>query len=469
MAVVRTHLAPTKIGCILLVGWGSVLMGSGGCRSVPPVLGASDASEAPAFVLEAIPVLRNGRSGVELYLGLRPRSLVFVEVDTAYRATYEVLVRLLDEKGQVRYEWAFHDTLWVSSFAATRTHAFQVWHRLVAHQPGRYRLEVTVTDQNSRRSAMRWQQIHLPDPAGRGPVVSAVWLARQTADGRYVVYPGLHVAATGDSLRAAVKLFRLRPQHQVQVQMRLLHFPTDTSAARLPYDLMPMPGALSYQGIWYDRPETLQVSTRRLEGVRGTVRIDFQLPPLVERGVYRVEVLARVAGQGTLAIRRRELAVHSPTFPRVATLDQMVEALVYLTYPEEWAFLRAARTPVELRHRFDAFWGRLVGDRRRAARLLRLYYERIEQANWQFSTFKEGWQTDRGMVYVMLGPPYFVEERLDVQVWYYTYNEDPRYVFVFERVRSSNEAFINYVLRRQPFYDVVWQQVLRRWRTGQVL
>ncbi|WP_245772037.1 GWxTD domain-containing protein [Rhodothermus profundi] len=466
----RTHLAPTRIGCILLVGWGSVLVGSGGCRSVPAALEASDAFEAPAFVLEAIPVLRNGRSGVELYLGLRPRSLVFVEVDTAYRATYEVLVRLLDEMGQVRYEQAFHDTLWVPSFAATRTHAFQVWHRFVAYQPGRYRLEVTVMDRSSRRYATHRRQIHLLDPTAQGPVLSSVWLMQRAADGRYAVYPGLHVAAAGDSLRAAVKLFRLRPQHQVQVQMRLMYFLTDTSAARLPYDLMPMPGTLPYQGIRYDRPETLRVSTRRVEGLRGQIQVDFPLPPLVKRGVYRVEVVAQVEGQHRSILSRRELAVHSPAFPQVTTLDQMVEALVYLTYPEEWAFLRAARTPVELRHRFDAFWGRLIGDRRRAARLLRLYYERIEQANWQFTTFKEGWQTDRGMVYVILGPPFFIEERFDAHLWYYTYNEqDSRYVFVFERVYQSGAAFGHYVLRRHPFYYEVWQQALRRWRTGQVL
>ncbi|MDQ7041856.1 MAG: GWxTD domain-containing protein, partial [Rhodothermus sp.] len=119
---------------------------------------------------------------------------------------------------------------------------------------------------------------------------------------------------------------------------------------------------------------------------------------------------------------------------------------------------------------FDAFWGRWVSDRRKAAWLLRRYYERIEQANLQFSSIKEGWRTDRGMVYVVLGPPYFVEEQLERQIWYYTYNErDPRYMFVFERVHPPGSVFVRYVLRRQPHYYDLWQRALRRWRTGQVL
>ncbi|MDQ7039307.1 MAG: GWxTD domain-containing protein, partial [Rhodothermus sp.] len=385
---------------IAWVGFGIlILMGAGvGCGGTRPVVVDAYEKGGPAFVLEAIPVLREQRSGLELYLGLRPRTLVFTHVDTAYRATYEVLVRLLDAKGRVRYERAFDDTLRVPTFAATRTHVLHLWHRFVPYRPGQYRLEVTVIDRNSRQYTTRRRPVRLPDPFGRGPMLSPVWLERRTAVGRYAVYPGRHFAAGVDSLRAAIALFRLRPEHRVQVRWLLLHFPVDTSAARPPYDLMPVPGSLSYLGDWYDRPDTLQVSTRRLEGLSGRVRIDFMLPPLVARGVYRVEVIARIEGQARRIIRQRELAVHGPTFPQVGTLDQMVEALVYLASPDEWAQLQAARTPAQLRARFDAFWGRWVSDRRKAAWLLRRYYERIEQANLQFSSIKEGWRTDRGMV-----------------------------------------------------------------------
>ncbi len=460
----QQRIAWLRLGILILMGAG------GGCGGTRPVVVDAYKEGGPSFVLEAIPVLRERQSGIELYLGLRPRTLVFTHIDTAYRAIYEVLVRLLDENGRVRYEQTFDDTLQVPTFTATRTYALHLWHRFVPYRPGRYRLEVTVTDRSNRHYTTRWRPVHLPNPSGRDPTLSPLWLERQTATGRYTMHLGWHMAASGDSLRAAVTLFRLAPSHRVQVQMRLLHFPTDTAAARPPYELTPMPGSLAYQGIRYDRPDTLQVSTRRLEGLRGVVRIDFMLPPLVERGVYRVEVTARIEGQARQILRQRELAVHGPTFPQVETLDQMAEALIYLASSDEWTQLQAAQTPVQLRARFDAFWGRLVGDRRKAARLLRRYYERIEQANLQFSSIKEGWRTDRGMIYVVLGPPYFVEERLDTQIWYYTYNErDPRYMFVFERVRPPGSVFVHYVLRRQAHYYDLWQRALRRWRTGRGL
>jgi GWxTD domain-containing protein len=142
-----------------------------------------------------------------------------------------------------------------------------------------------------------------------------------------------------------------------------------------------------------------------------------------------------------------------------------------LTDPNEQRALETAPTPAERRARFDAFWGRLIGDRRKAARVLRLYYERVEQANLQFTAFKEGWRTDRGMIYILLGPPLAVENHPDEQVWYYTYSDqDPRYRFVFERVYSSAATSVaQFVLRRQPYYYEIWQRLRERWRRGQVL
>lgn len=442
-----------------------------GCRSTQPVPVSPQDATGPSFTLEAIPVMREGQPGIALYLGLRPRSFIFTHADTAYQAVFEVLVRFWGTDGRLHYEQAYDDTLWVRTFAATQTYNLSLWHRFIPYRPGRYRLEVRVTDRNTQRHAAQRRTVQLPETTSPRPALSPVWLEHPMASGRYEVWPGWHLAAGKDSLQAVVELYRLAPAHRIQVQMVLLRFPTDTSAARPPYDLMPAPGALNYLGVWYDRPETLQVSRREVAALVGEARITFRLPPLVERGVYRVEVSAHIENQRRPALSRRELVVHGATFPYIETLPELIEALAYLTYPEEQQALRSATTQREQRARFDAFWGRLIGDRRKAARLLRLYYERVEQANLQFTSFKEGWRTDRGMVYILLGPPLAVETRPDEQVWYYTYNEqDSRYRFVFERVHYTEATpLVHYVLRRQSYYYNLWQRVLERWRSGQVL
>ena len=154
-------------------------------------------------------------------------------------------------------------------------------------------------------------------------------------------------------------------------------------------------------------------------------------------------------------------------------MEEMVEALAYVAYPREIEHIRAAPTPLEKKRRFDAFWGELLPNRRVAASLIERYYSRIEEANLLFTSFKEGWKTDRGMVYVILGPPGYVDRRLDGEVWHYATfaGRDPLHTFTFERVRTSegDAVFENYVLQRRPYYEQVWFRALDRWRDGTVL
>jgi|AntDeeMinimDraft_5_1070356.scaffolds.fasta_scaffold47367_1 hypothetical protein len=43
-----------------------------------------------------------------------------------------------------------------------------------------------------------------------------------------------------------------------------------------------------------------------------------------------------------------------------------------------------------------------------------------------FFNFKEGWKTDPGMMYILFGPPWYVDRRLDQMQWSYSYNRsDP--------------------------------------------
>ena len=41
--------------------------------------------------------------------------------------------------------------------------------------------------------------------------------------------------------------------------------------------------------------------------------------------------------------------------------------------------------------------------------------EEIEEANKQFSNYKEGWKTDMGMMYILFGPPWYIESTLEMK------------------------------------------------------
>ena len=55
----------------------------------------------------------------------------------------------------------------------------------------------------------------------------------------------------------------------------------------------------------------------------------------------------------------------------------------------------------------------------KARELIRIYYTRILYSNYYFTSYKEGWRTERGMIYTIYGPPDKVYKTSDGESWGY--------------------------------------------------
>ena len=84
---------------------------------------------------------------------------------------------------------------------------------------------------------------------------------------------------------------------------------------------------------------------------------------------------------------------------------------------------------------FLAFWRHRDPDAAtRENQVMNEYYRRVEYANKNFKSYTDGWNTDRGMIYITLGPPDQVErepvamDRKPYEIWYY-YNRDLKFIF----------------------------------------
>ena len=406
----------------------------------------------PNFDMEVVATLREGTTGVDLYLGLPHAALAFVPAEEGFRAVFETRIRVftLSDQGLVARASDL-DTVVVADAAATGSFRPLLRHRRLPLPPGRYLVEVTVWDAGSDAEARRRRPVTVAMPSE--PYLGALRLERREGTAFVpVVSPGIAGPLT---LRVVVEA-----RGVPAVVMRLLRFRRDTTVALPPYALSPLSGSMRYQGVRYDRADTLQTARRAAAGALHVLA--FPVPALSE-GVYRVEV------DGGGEVLRRDLVVFPPDFPRINTLDVMAEALAYLADEGAYRHILAASNPMEKKRRFDAFWGRLIENRTRAANLINAYYSRAEEANLRFTSVKEGWKTDRGMVFIILGEPLRIEHRPDAEVWHYDYAEGGARTFVFERVRvfGGGDAFVNYVLRREGEYLQVWTRAVRRWRQGE--
>ncbi len=466
---------PVRLSVLGLLS--SVLWACGGPSALDsPDAGRTTAYEPgrPNFDLEAIATVRNGEPGLDLYLSVPHASLVFTRQGPGFRARYRYDVALLDERGRERLRsLAFVDTLRLATYAETQAFRPRVVTERLGLAPGTYVVEATLTDEETDKAVERRQRVEVPAPTG-APAMSRVLLSVKRPGEAFEPQVSLNAPAGFDSLRATVEVYD--PPVDAVVRLQLDRLRSDTTVARPGFWLAYGRNQLEFRGVDYDGPpaDTIQVTTRPLGEVGPAVAVEVNLPPL-DPGVYRLRMAAWPAPGGEpFAEEARDYAVREPDFPRLTEITDLIDALAYLATEREIAFMRAGQTPAEQRRRFDAFWGSLFNDRRVAASVIRLYYERVEQANLLFSTHKEGWKTDRGMVYVLFGRPQYVETLPDTETWHYDYGgRDALSTFVFDRASfygaGPAPAFENWVLQRSSAYEPAWRRIVRRWREGAVL
>lgn len=345
--------------------------------------------------------------------------------------------------------------------------------REIPVEPGQYRVELTVVDQNVNRRSTRVVDTEVPDPEREISSLSNIrMMGKQIGeeDGSWFPLTTYDVPARLDSLKFIYQMIN-KADSRITIHSRLVRFEADTSAAEpMNKGFVNAPQTWD-KGIDYEDREIVQ-SNQRILMQQGNVSIEFNFPRL-QRGNYRFEVdISRESGETNDIVKARDFSIKSAHYPTLKTAEELARPLIYLMDSGEYEELMSITDSDKLKLAVDKFWLRNAGNKSTARSLINLYYERVEEANKKFSNFKEGWKTDRGMIYILFGSPWYVNEYTRSVKWSYTYNlSDPYLNFEFRRVRIRSEyfPFDYYVLRRNPNYYNIQRRQVQLWLTGQIL
>jgi GWxTD domain-containing protein len=151
-------------------------------------------------------------------------------------------------------------------------------------------------------------------------------------------------------------------------------------------------------------------------------------------------------------------------YPKYKNVENLVEALIYISSPEELESIYRAENK---REAFENYWLKLGGTPERARQLIRLYYQRIEHVNRAFTHYKEGWKTDMGMIYTAFGEPSQVLRKAGQQQWIYNMGRGNEIRFTFI-MKPNQFTGSHYELVRLPRYRDVWYPTIEKWRLGLV-
>lgn len=150
-------------------------------------------------------------------------------------------------------------------------------------------------------------------------------------------------------------------------------------------------------------------------------------------------------------------------FQTVNTYEEMLDPMRYIMSRKDFFYIQDKES---IKEGIETFWVNTTGKTDKARQLIAEYYGRVEASNYFFSSHVEGWKSDRGMIYLIFGPPGIIYKNGKTETWIYgEENNQASINFVFVRVInpfSDND----YVLNRSPIYKNNWYRAVDDWRSG---
>lgn len=152
-------------------------------------------------------------------------------------------------------------------------------------------------------------------------------------------------------------------------------------------------------------------------------------------------------------------------FPKIKTPAEMIDPLAYITTTADYKDLKLHENN---KLTVDNFWLNIGKSTGRARELIRIYYNRVYFANYYFSNDRPGWKTDRGMIYIVYGPPQNMKKSPAGETWVY-YLKGPNNSIQFNfSFKPTAFALDNFVLQRDNTQDWHWRDAVDSWRNGQI-
>lgn len=116
-------------------------------------------------------------------------------------------------------------------------------------------------------------------------------------------------------------------------------------------------------------------------------------------------------------------------YPKITRTTQMVQPIGIIALGEE---LTTLRSQINTKVAIDNYWLARTDNPDRSRELIRIFYNRAYIANYYFTNYQPGYQTDRGITFVLLGPPARVIRDLTTEKWIYfdeKYQQSTIYLF----------------------------------------
>jgi len=364
-----------------------------------------------------------GEARLDVFVQVGYDNLSFVKSGDTYSASYETSITIEDSTGAQVLEKQWVENVAGLTFdqsVSSSGHSLQ--QRSFPVPPGRYTVSVSVRDQESKTEKKTSYRCIVPDFTATPIALSDLMVVSRITfrDGRKSILPNVspNVGNLPDAFYVFFEVYNRLGADSLRFEARIL-----------------------------DAKEELVLQTDTTEYIRtGRNEVFMRISNSgLSLGDYVLSVGALPAsaprdtegvGKKFIAWRGRPIIVRWKGLPRSAKdIDLAIEQLEYIAKDNEMTELKSAKTLQEKQQKFLEFWKkRSPNPNASRNEKMALYYARVDYANKHFTRYREGWRTDMGMVFIILGPPSNVErypfqvDEKPEEVWQY-YDLNYQYVF----------------------------------------
>jgi len=372
----------------------------------------------PEFYYEIVNVnsAEPGMSRLNLYIEIPYDELQFLKLENIYEAKYEISVVIFDDDGDQIDGKIWQETIQVDRYDLTNSRKHYGFTHASFHlKPNEYRISIGLMDMDSKKTSNRKSVFKLKDFQKEDLSLSDVTLTDEIGTdslGVRSIHPQVadQIRATGTELYCYFEIYsKLENQADFKIHYQVK----------------------DYKGQSIEEQEYV----RKKEDSRTMEFFRINKNKLTH-GKYLIEL---EVAQGELkdSIKKNFVVRWKGMPTTVADLNKAIGQLKFIAKQEEIDEIKKA-PEAERIEKFEKFWEKrdpTAGTPENE--LMDEYYRRVAYANENFSSFKEGWKSDMGMIYIIFGPPSDIERHpfdrgyKPFEIWYY-YHINRQFIFVDE-------------------------------------
>lgn len=355
------------------------------------------------------------KTRVDVFIQVPYNAVQFIKTGQGFEAAYSLTVSVYDEeKKNLFTEKIWNEKIVALSFELTSSpDNFNLGHRSFELSPGTYTIQTSLTDKDSK-DQYNSENIYRVKSFTSMPSISSVMLVSKTTvvDGKTKIIPNVsrNILSDRDDLSTFFEIY------------------SDTSRSFL----------VDYQILDEEEIEISKI-TKQVAVNEGTTQVFNNIDSLdLNLGNYVLKVtLHDSTGKDFDSSMKSFVSRWYGVPASIINLDKAVDEMIYIANTDEVSYINDAKDRMEKAKRFVAYWKKYDENPSDAYNpVFNEYYSRVALSNANFTTYSmEGWRSDRGMVFIILGPPDNIERHpfeyyaKPYEVWQY-YNLNKSFLFV---------------------------------------